>query len=155
MTAFVTYPTGQSTISTSHTEPSSSPGVVFFSQDYDAAKQTVTTGDNVQLISLPAGCYVEEVYVKVLTADAGGAGLNVGDGTQAAGYGAYATLSATGDLAIAAGSATTYLYTNTTNAKVKGKLVSAAADQKILIAPTTQSITTLKVRVTVKVTFPA
>jgi hypothetical protein len=153
MATFSTYPTGETTVKSDSTNPNS-PCVTFLTQEYDASKQTVTTADKVQLFNLPLGAVVEEVTVNILTADAGGAGLNVGDGTQAAGYGAYATLSATGQQAIAAGSATTYLYTNTTNAKVKGKLVAAANDRTIFIAPTTQSITTLKVRVTVRLLMP-
>jgi hypothetical protein len=155
MPAYTAYGNGQSLIQTVHTDPVGGPGVCFYTAEFDARQLTLTTSDTAQLFSLPTGCYVEEVMVNILNADAGGAGLNIGDGAQAAGYGAYATLSATGNLAVAAGSATTYLYTNTTNAKLKPKLVSAANDQIIRIAPTTASVTTLRVRVTVKVTFTA
>jgi len=150
MATYDTYSNGQSTISSAHTEPSGGPGAIFYTQDFDAAQLNLTTADKVQLFALADGIFVEEVIVRVLTLDAGGAGLNVGDGTQAAGYGAYATLSSAAILPVAAGSATTYLYTNTTNAKVKPKLITAANDKLIYIAPTSQSVTTLKVRVTIK-----
>lgn len=151
MAAYTSYPNGVSTTQALRTGSQAAPEVFFMQQTFDASLLNLTTSDTAQLFTLVDGMFIDEVTVEILTADAGGGGITLGDGAQAAGYGAYATLSAAGKLAIAAGSATTYLYTVTTNAKVKPKLITSAAnDKKILMAVTSATLTTLKVRVTVK-----
>ena len=131
MTTFTTYANGTATAS-SVVASASYPAVCTIEQTFDATKRALAAADVVELISIPAGTHVLNVYVEVLEGEAAQT-LNVGDGADPDGYVAAADVATTGARVLGAGA-------------IVGKLYSAA-DTIDLAVPSTKAYASLKVRV--------
>ena len=139
MTTFTTYANGTSTVNTA-VAAASFPAVTTLEQTFDATKRVLAATDVVELISIPAGTHVLNVYVEVLEGEATAAQtLNVGDGVDPDGYVAAATVATTGARVLGAGA-------------IVGKLYSAA-DTIDIAVPATMAYASLKVRVVAMVTM--
>jgi len=114
------------------------PAVTTLEQTFDATKRVLAAADVVELISIPAGTHVLNVYVEVLEGEAAQT-LNVGDGADPDGYVAAATVATTGARVLGAGA-------------IVGKLYSAA-DTIDIAVPATMAYASLKVRVVAMVTM--
>jgi len=137
MTTFTTYANGTSTVNTA-VAAASFPAVTTLEQTFDATKRVLAAADVVELISIPAGTHVLNVYVEVLEGEAAQT-LNVGDGVDPDGYVAAATVATTGARVLGAGA-------------IVGKLYSAA-DTIDIAVPATMAYASLKVRVVAMVTM--
>lgn len=137
MATFNTYANGTSTVN-SAVAAASFPVVTTVEQTFDATKRTLAAADVVEMISIPAGTQVHNVYVEVLNGEAGQT-LNVGDGDDPDGFVAVADVSTTGTRALGAGATVGKFYT--------------AADTIDLEVPATMAYTTLRVRVVAMVTM--
>lgn len=137
MATYTTYANGTSTVN-SAMAAASFPAITTLEQTFDATKRTLAAADVVEMISVPAGTHVHNVYIEVLEGEAAQT-LNVGDGADPDGFVAAADVSTTGTRALGAGVAIGKLYT--------------AADTIDLEVPATMAYTTLRVRVVAMVTM--
>lgn len=133
MANYTTYANGDLISRGSGSNAAGLPAVTMFEGVFDASRRNLAAGDTVDLIPLPAGSFVQKVFIQVLTGDASQT-LNVGDSTDRDGYVAAANVGTAGTRVMGAG------------AYASGKFY-AAADNITLEVPTTMALDTLKVRV--------
>lgn len=61
----------------------------------DCTKHTITTGDVIELIKVPAQCVITDVRIHLITVEGGAASMTIGDGDSAAAWDASVDLDAT------------------------------------------------------------
>jgi len=108
---------------------------------FDASKRNLAAADVAEVVTIPAGTHVQQVFVEVLTVDDTGHKFEVGDGTDPNGY-VTATEGAADALATIRGNGA---YVDATAAGV-GKLYTAA-DTIDVLANTGDPLDTFKVRI--------
>lgn len=94
MATYQTYNDGRNIASASGANAAGAPGRDILVGEFNAGKRALSTSDVVEVINIPANTYVEQVFVKVLAADAG-ASINVGDGADPDGWGVGVSVAAT------------------------------------------------------------
>jgi hypothetical protein len=112
---------------------------------FDASKRNLAAADVAEVVNIPAGTHVQQVFVEVLVVDDATHVFNVGDGTDPNGY---VTGAAADALATVQGGGA---YVDATAAGV-GKFY-AAADTIDIEAATGDPLDTLKVRISVACTI--
>lgn len=138
MATYNTYANGHSTV-VDAMAAASAPMRTTFEATFDATKRNLAAGDVVELIRVPAGTYVEAVFVEVVRGEAGQT-VNVGDGADPDGYVVAAAAATDGAMAVGGG------------ALAGGKLYTAA-DTIDIEVPALMAYTSLAVRVVVAATL--
>jgi len=135
MTAYTTYADG-----TTIAPPvgsgvyASAPGPLILDVVYDASKRNAAIADVITVANIPAGAVITSAVVQVVTVDAGGGTLTLGDAGSANGWHTAQALNAAGKF-IAAGA---YIVAG-------GKLI--AANTPVTMTGATAAVTTAKVRI--------
>lgn len=137
MATFTDYADGRTIANSGGTGAAGFPAVTTMQNVFDASRRNLAAGDVVEVLAVPAGCYVHKVFVEVLDGEAGQT-INVGDGADPDGY-------------VAAGDASTAGYLVGGGALASGKLYTEA-DTIDIEVPATMAYTSLRVRVVAMVT---
>jgi|PlaIllAssembly_1097288.scaffolds.fasta_scaffold27725_3 hypothetical protein len=116
---------------------------------YDAKKRPLASTNVIELITIPAGTFVEAVFYRVLTADAG-VGIDVGDGTDPNGWIADADVGTAGNIGMGLGAYA--VATPGSQTATIGKYYSAA-DTIDLYCVSGDAYDTLKVQISVACTI--
>lgn len=144
MTTYTTYLDGGDTITDfSGGNYAGAPAQTVLTGIFDASKRNLAAADVAEVVAIPAGFWVHQVLVEVLTTDDSGHKFEVGDGTDPNGY-VTATEGAADATAFIRGNGA---YVDATAAGV-GKLYTAA-DTIDVLANTGDPLDTLKVRIIV------
>jgi hypothetical protein len=115
------------------------PAIVFYTNTFDASLRNITTSDTADILNLPAGGLVQGFTYQILTADAGGGTIGLGEGASTGIYVAAGTaISATTQPTAGNGSAT---YPRS----------MGSSDKTVRMSVATATVTTLKLRVTAQV----
>lgn len=149
MATYTTYVGGENIAASSGGNYAGSPKQTVLVGTFDASKRSllIATTDVATVVNIPAGTWVHQVFVEVLTVDDTGHKFLVGDGTDPNGY-VTATEGAADALATVRGNGA---YVDATAAGV-GKLYTAA-DTIDVAANTGDDLDTLKVRISVVCTI--
>ena len=133
MATFTTYRDGRVITASSGSNAAGAPSVDVLVGEFDATQRPLAAADVATVINIPAGTWVQKVFVIALTGEAAQT-INVGDGADPDGYVAAADVGTTGNRAMGAG------------ALAAGKYYTAA-DTIDIEVPATKAFATLKVRV--------
>ena len=139
MATYTTYELGDSISATSGGNAAGFPAPTVLTGEFDSARRNLVAADVIELIDVPAGTLVKNVFYEVLVGEAAQT-LDIGDGVDPDGYVAVAAVATAGSSGIGAG------------ALAGGKYYSAA-DTIDLAVPATKAYTVLRVRVYVECTI--
>ena len=144
MATYTTYTDGTSIVAASGGNYAGAPVRTVLTGIFDAAKRNLTAADVAEVLSIPAGTWVESVILEILTAENSATPtISVGDGTSTSGWvSAVDSSAAAGTKYLGAGALAIATGTSQTN----GKFYSTA-DTLDLLIPTGDAATTLKVKV--------
>ena len=135
MTDYTTYSDGSPVVRSGGSNAAGFPKVTIFENTFDATRRNLDADDTVEVLDIPAGTLVTDVFVQVLNGEASQT-LNVGDSDDPDGWVAAADVATTGTRVRGGG------------ALAAGKFY-ATGDTFIIECPTTKAYTTLRVRVVV------
>lgn len=147
MTAYTTYNGGENIAASSGGNYAGSPKQTVLVGTFDASKRNLAAADTAAIVTIPAGTWVHQVFVEVLTVDDTGHKFALGDSADDNGY-VTVTEGAADALATIRGNGA---YVDATAAGV-GKLYSAA-DAVAILANTGDALDTLKIRISVVCTI--
>lgn len=134
MAHFTTYSDGTPITRSSGGNAAGAPMPTVLVGEYDASKRALAAADTADVITIPAGTFVNKVFYEVLTGDATQT-LNVGDGADADGFVAAADVATAGNNGMGAGALAT------------GKYYGASGGKILIEVPATKALDTLRVRV--------
>jgi hypothetical protein len=135
MTAYTTYSDGTPVVRSGGSNAAGFPKVTVFENTFDATRRPLAAEDTIAVLDIPAGTYVNAVFVQVVNGEATQT-LNVGDSDDPNGWVAAADVGTTGTRVIGGG------------ALAAGKFY-ATGDTFIIECPALKAYETLKVRVVV------
>lgn len=144
MTTYTTYTDGTTITSVSGGNYAGSPARTVLTGVYDASKRNMVAADVATVVTIPAGTWVEAVFLEIITAEATASQtISVGDGDSTAGWvSAVSSSAAAGTKYLGAGALAIATGTSQTNGKYY-----TTADTLDILVPTSMVTTTLKVKV--------
>lgn len=137
MATYTDYENGRPIVATGGTGAAGFPAVTTMQNVFDASRRNLTAADVAEVLTVPAGTYVHDVFVEVLDGETDQT-INVGDGDDPDGY-------------VAAGDVASSGYIHGDGALASGKLYTEE-DTIDIEVPTDKAYESLRVRIVAMVT---